>query len=183
MTIAPDTKDWTWVLERRCPQCGFDASLFPASQVPARARGDLPAWSARLALPDARIRPDESTWSPLEYGAHVRDVFRLFRTRLALMLNDEDPLFANWDQDASAIEERYEGQDPSVVVGELTAAAHDLASHLDRIDVDEWERTGRRSDGVAFTVASIVRYMIHDPIHHVWDVNGLRRGTDAATGR
>jgi hypothetical protein len=24
--IVPDTKDWTWVLERPCPECGFDAS-------------------------------------------------------------------------------------------------------------------------------------------------------------
>ena len=26
--ITPDTKDWTWVLERTCPECGFD----PAAQ-------------------------------------------------------------------------------------------------------------------------------------------------------
>jgi hypothetical protein len=26
--ITPDTKDWTWVLERACPECGFD----PAAQ-------------------------------------------------------------------------------------------------------------------------------------------------------
>ena len=25
MTITPDTKDWTWVLRERCPECGFDA--------------------------------------------------------------------------------------------------------------------------------------------------------------
>ena len=23
--IVPDDKDWTWVLERVCPECGFDA--------------------------------------------------------------------------------------------------------------------------------------------------------------
>ena len=25
-----DTKDWTWVLEQRCPECGFDAADFEA---------------------------------------------------------------------------------------------------------------------------------------------------------
>ena len=25
MSITPDTKDWTWVLERPCPECGFEA--------------------------------------------------------------------------------------------------------------------------------------------------------------
>ena len=23
MPIEPDTKDWTWVLDRRCEECGF----------------------------------------------------------------------------------------------------------------------------------------------------------------
>ncbi|HEY5013683.1 MAG TPA: DinB family protein, partial [Acidimicrobiia bacterium] len=31
--ITPDTKDWTWVLERPCPECGFDASAFAREQV------------------------------------------------------------------------------------------------------------------------------------------------------
>ena len=24
--IVPDTKDWTWVLDRPCEECGFDAT-------------------------------------------------------------------------------------------------------------------------------------------------------------
>jgi len=24
--IQPDTKDWTWVLSQRCPECGFTAT-------------------------------------------------------------------------------------------------------------------------------------------------------------
>ena len=29
MPIVPDDKDWTWVLERPCPECGFDAATVP----------------------------------------------------------------------------------------------------------------------------------------------------------
>jgi hypothetical protein len=25
VTILPDTKDWTWVLDRPCPECDYDA--------------------------------------------------------------------------------------------------------------------------------------------------------------
>jgi hypothetical protein len=89
------------------------------------------------------------------------------------MLNEEDPLYPNWDQDASAIAERYEEQDPETVVGSLTTNAEALAERLERISAVEWERPGRRSDGASFTVNSISRYMIHDPIHHVWDVEHL----------
>lgn len=177
MTIAPDTKDWTWVLERPCPQCGFDASTFPARQVPARLRADLPLWAGQLTRADARTRPDPATWSPLEYAAHVRDVFRLFRIRLALMLTEDDPLFAGWDQDATAIEDRYDLQDPAVVSEELTAAGEALAADFERVEGAQWRRPGRRADGASFTVDSFARYLVHDPVHHLWDVTGARATT------
>ena len=52
----------------------------------------------------------------------MRDVFRLFDARLGLMLDEDDPLFANWDQDETAVAERYGDQDPAVVAAELAAA-------------------------------------------------------------
>ncbi len=66
-------------------------------------------------------------------GCHVRDVFRIFDTRLALMLAEDDPEFENWDQDATAIQDDYAGQE-------------------------------------AFTVETLSRYLVHDPVHHLWDV-------------
>ena len=35
---------------------------------------------------------------------------------------------------------------------------------------NEWGRKGQRSDGAAFTIDTFGRYMVHDPIHHLWDV-------------
>ena len=32
--IVPDTKDWTWVLERPCPECGFDTAAQSLSDLP-----------------------------------------------------------------------------------------------------------------------------------------------------
>lgn len=87
------------------------------------------------------------------------------------MQRENDPLFPNWDQDASAIDDRYDEQDPEHVVDELGVAAETLARRLETINGEAWERPGRRSDGASFTIGTIARYMIHDPIHHVWDVN------------
>jgi hypothetical protein len=36
---------------------------------------------------------------------------------------------------------------------------------------DQWDRPGRRSDGAAFTVETFALSMIHDPVHHLWDVS------------
>lgn len=170
MPIVPDTKDWTWVLQRPCEQCGFDAGAFAPDEVAARIRENADAWPDVLARADAAVRPSADVWSPLEYAAHVRDVLRLFRYRIALMLAEDDPTFPSWDGDALAVAERYGEQDPARVAAELRAAAAEYADLLDTIPQDAWSRRGRRGDGTAFTVASLATYSAHDPMHHLRDV-------------
>jgi hypothetical protein len=87
------------------------------------------------------------------------------------MQTEDDPLYPNWDQDASAVEDRYEEQDPAEVVADLVVAAEQVATRLSGITGAAWERRGRRSDGASFTIDTIARYMVHDPIHHLWDVS------------
>jgi hypothetical protein len=165
-----DSKDWTWVLERACPECGFDASACACTEVATITRAQIAPWVRVLQRPDVahRSRPDH--WSALEYSCHVRDVFTLYDERLHLMLEHDDPLFANWDQDATAIESDYGAQEPARVTEELRAAATSLASTFDSVTGAQWQRRGRRSDGASFTIDSFARYFIHDPIHHLHDV-------------
>ncbi len=180
MPIVPDTKDWTWVLERPCPDCGYDASGLAATDVAGAVRANAASWRALLDHPSATVRPTDHQWSALEYACHVRDVYLRFVDRLALMLAVDDPTFENWDQDATARELRYAEQDPTVVVANLEDAGTRLAAAFDAVDGAEWDRTGTRSDGARFTVATLGRYLVHDPVHHVWDVtSGYARLSDA----
>ena len=121
MPIVPDTKDWTWVLRRPCPQCGFDASTFEPAEVAGKIRENAAQWPAVLARADAAVRPSPDVWSATEYAAHVRDVLRLFRFRVELMLQSDDPTFPSWDGDALAVSERYGEQEPARVAAELQA--------------------------------------------------------------
>jgi hypothetical protein len=170
MTIEPDTKNWTWVLERPCPDCAFDAATIVPRQIGVIIRDVASQWEAVLAHPLAVTRPAPHVWSPLEYGCHVRDVFRLFSYRLELMCTHDAPTFDNWDQDATAIADRYDLQDPNIVKRELVVAADELADRFDAVTGSEWSRLGMRSDGAAFSVESFGKYLLHDPIHHLWDV-------------
>ncbi len=178
--IVPDEKDWTWVLEQGCPDCGFDASTFPAVHVAALIRVNAQAWSRLLTpapLSEAallRRRPHPDRWAPIEYACHVRDVFALYHERLRLMLEEEDPLYPNWDQDATAVQERYAEQDIGLVSEQLLEAAFSLAAAFESVHGDQWQRPGRRGDGASFTVDSFSRYMVHDPVHHLFDVTGDR---------
>jgi hypothetical protein len=116
------------------------------------------------------VRPRDDQWSALEYACHVRDVFRIFDERLALMLEQDEPHFANWDQDETAVAERYGEQDPAQVLADLEAGGARIAARIEALTDDQLQRTGRRSDGAEFTVETLSRYLLHDPVHHVWDV-------------
>lgn len=169
--ITPDDKDWTWVLLEPCTDCGFDASACLATETAALIRANAADWANLHERGEiAAGRPDPSTWSSLEYACHVRDVFQRFDARMALMLTEDDPLFENWDQDATALDDRYEEQDPEVVITDLLAAADQIATRLEGVTGDEWDRPGRRSNGSVFTMDTLSRYLVHDPIHHIWDV-------------
>ena len=128
MPIVPDSKNWTWVLDERCPDCGFDAATVDLAEMAELVRGNVADWRPLLADEHARRRPDDETWSALEYACHVRDVFVLFDERLRLMLEQDGPQFENWDQDVTALDQRYDLQDPATVADELVAAGHDCAA-------------------------------------------------------
>lgn len=144
MPIVPDDKNWTWVLERRCPECDFDASTFDPATTAAVVEANAIEFERLLQDPHASERP-----------------------------------VPNWDQDETAIAERYREQDPHNVAGELRASAFLLAARFATVRGDLWQRTGFRLDGAAFTVDSFARYLVHDPVHHLWDV---QRGYAALAG-
>ncbi|MDE0801684.1 MAG: DinB family protein [Acidimicrobiales bacterium] len=141
--VTPDDKDWTWVLERACPECGFDTSTVDVARIGAMVR---------------------------EYACHVRDVLRIYLERLDLMLTEDGPHYPNWDQDTTAVDDRYDIADPAIVAAELTRSAADLAARFDAVRPGQYGRTGFRSDGASFTIDTFARYFIHDPVHHLWDV-------------
>ncbi len=175
--IVPDGKDWTWVLARPCPECGLDTAAVTREQIPEMIRANAASWRQLLAErspTELRARPDAATWSPLEYACHVRDVFTLYDQRLQLMLDTDDPLYPNWDQDATAVEQDYPSQAPAKVSEELWVAADRLAGHFAAVKAVAWSRPGRRSDGASFTVETFGRYLVHDPVHHLRDVLGDR---------
>ena len=168
--ITPDDKNWTWVIERPCADCGFVAGEFDVTRTGEAVRDLGQRWAKVLGRVDVSQRPSPSVWSPLEYGCHVRDVFRIFDRRLALMIEQVDPRFENWDQDKTAIDDDYQSQSSSVVADELLCASEVLADRFDSVKHDQWQRRGFRSDGSVFSVATIAQYLIHDPVHHLWDV-------------
>lgn len=168
--IAPDTKDWTWVLEQTCRECGFDPTAQTLTDVPGLMHDTAMVWSEVLRRADVRERPAPDVWSPLEYACHVRDVHRLFAERVELMLAEDEPRFADWDQDRTAIDAAYADQDPAEVDVDLIEAAGHVAGLYSTVSPATAGRRGLRSDGSEFTIETIGLYHLHDVVHHVHDV-------------
>lgn len=169
----PDIKDWTWTTRTRCPDCGLDAGTIDVAEVADRLEAAAVEWVQILTQnPAADRRPSPRVWSPLEYGAHVRDGFELYDARLVLMLVEDGPTFRNWDQDEAAIEADYLSLDPDQVAAEITAYSQTLVARIRALEESQLDRRGTRSDGAEFTVRSFLQYFLHDVVHHLWDVTG-----------
>ena len=170
--VPGDTKDWTWILERPCPECGFDGDRYPRATYADTVRQLGVSWRHVLdgEAGALRRRAEPDRWSTLEYACHVRDVFAVFHGRVELMLETDGVAFENWDQDATAVAERYDLADPPEVAATLSDNAERLAEAFSSVPDTAWTHCGVRSDGSRFTVESIGRYLLHDPIHHLHDV-------------
>ena len=86
------------------------------------------------------------------------------------MLTEDDPPFENWDEDSTALDARYWEEDPATVIHELEQAGAKLIASFEAVADNAWSRPGQRSDGAPFTVDTLSRYLLHDIVHHVWDV-------------
>lgn len=181
MAIDPDTKDWTWVLTRACLECGFDAPALGRDRLPGAIRDNATLWAVVLRTDDAAVRPSPHVWSPLEYACHVRDVNQFFAQRLALMLGEDNPTFANWDQDRTAVDDDYGSQVPADVAAAVVSSADRAASAYEGVPVDQWERFGTRSNGDVFTVDTLARYHLHDLVHHAHDVSHVTKRVTVAS--
>lgn len=187
--IVPDTKDWTWTTERRCDDCGFDASRVAAADLPGLLQDLTEPWGEVLAGDGVAVRAEPTRWSPLEYACHVHEVLEVFAGRFDLILEQDAPTLPNWDQDAAATQHGYAAADASRIAGEIPERAAALVAVLDRygapsgegVDRPEdsaeqprtpspWGRSAVRSDGAPFTALSLARYLTHDLAHHLHDV-------------
>jgi len=113
---------------------------------------------------------DQRTWTPLQYGCHVRDVCKMYEDRSRQMLKKrKPPTFTDWDYEAEVVKSDYAAQDPDKVAYELATNAGKYADLLDRVGGDEWDKQGVRADGSPLTVDSAARMALHDMSHHLWD--------------
>ena len=170
----------------QCAECGYsDAGVTAADAVTALRRFGkryrapltrfLPGEDGDALL---RRRPAPGVWSPLEYAAHVRDVFAWYDERIRRSLVEDRPSFDGPSHEEVAEAERYNEQDAVAVADALAANADRLADTLEAVPDDGWDRVHLRW-GQERSVLLVARRAVHEGNHHLLDIGrGLRANRD-----
>ena len=163
-----------------CSECGFDATTV----TPTTAEASVRALGRRYQAPLTRLlpgedadvvlrrRPGPTTWSALEYAAHMRDVIALWGWGLHQALTNDEPELSRPDPDIAdrtAAEESYNEQDPSTVANDLSANADRMADKVATITPLQWDR-GVSFGGERISVLAIVQKVAHEGRHHLLDI-------------
>ena len=180
MAIVPDDKDWTWVLERACPECGFDAGGFPREQVGDLIDVNVAEWVALAGEGVERLgeRPSADRWSGLEYACHVRDVLDVQRGRVERALVEDRPEYVPMGRDQRVVDDRYNEQDPRAVTDQLAANAEAIAATFEALTPEQWARVGvyQYPAPTERDMVWLGRHTVHEGHHHLLDVGRSLRG-------
>jgi hypothetical protein len=146
---------------------------------PRRYRA-LIATPGSLDGPDAvfRRRPDPSTWSALEYTAHVADRLDHLGPAVRRTTFENNPSIDVFDNERAS-EHAYNALERTEVLGWLDLACAELASVLESVRPDDWTRTGLLATGPRDAL-TLARDGVHEGAHHLRDV---QRVLDAVRGR
>jgi hypothetical protein len=158
----------------RCGECGFVYDLEGSSAAAGAIREGAERIAALVegAGGDGRNRGEPDTWSPLEYGCHVRDVLLVQRERVLAALRVDTPQPEPMGRDERVVDDGYADQDPVAVARQLRDAALLFTNVLDRLDDLGWERTliynyPERTERSLRWVAVHTR---HEVEHHLADI-------------
>lgn len=157
----------------RCEECGFEYVLEDAEKASSEILAGVAQLSALLEVGrDLDERRDSATWSPLEYGCHMRDVLLVQRERVLSARRTEKPAFDPMGRDERVEHDGYATQDPGDIVRQLADAAAMFANVLDRIPPADWDRTVIYSYPKPWerSLRWVAVHTVHEVRHHSLDV-------------
>jgi DinB superfamily len=171
---------WEWhrIQADPCPQCGYHPAALPRPSLAEAILEEAAAWRAFLSQTDEeflRTTTEFGIFTPIQYGAHVRDMLQVAGDRILLGIEQDNPVVPihnppqeEWD--------RYSRLTREELAADLTSEADRLAGILAGIDPSAWNRIVINDRGVygvySFTLAGLACNAAHEAHHHLLDAKG-----------
>jgi hypothetical protein len=162
----------------QCEECGFDSDVLEPADLIAAVRTFGKRYRAPVTrfLPNedgpavVRERPAPDVWSALEYVVHVRDALGFYDDRIRRVVEEDRPQLERFDFGPAAGKKNEE--DPSEAAQAVAAISEQLASRLESLSSEQWDRVGLSSDGDGGerTVRILAARAVHEGQHHLLDV-------------
>ena len=178
---------WQWhrIQMDPCPQCGDHPASLPPDSLGPLALERAEAWRdflSRAAADFLRTSPEFGVFSPIQYGAHVRDIVRVYTDRMVLGLEQDAPTVPIFNPPQEEWE-RYNQLDADELGASIVAQAQRLADLTAEIAPENWRRIVVNDRGVygvySFTVAGLACNAVHETHHHLLDATGtLEQATE-----
>ena len=165
-------EDGRWI--ERCDECHFDGASWDTVGAQQFLRSLAASWRTLLDRAPSKLlrtRPEPSTWSPVEYLAHCRDVTTVLREIVQRHVTEDDPTIPERSAtDGLEI-------DVEATLAELDDAAGGLADDVDAYSEADLARPVEIGDKQA-DVLVLVLHAVHDADHHLFDVRRQLVGHD-----
>ncbi len=130
------------------------------------------------------LRDGPKGWTTLEVVCHLCDFDEIFRERVKLVVEQDDPTFPMADQDKLAVERAYNQQDLGQAYQALCAARQALIRQFESLTDEQWERTGQHPARGHFTMTDVLTHVAwHDANHLEQITRILTQGESALSSR
>jgi hypothetical protein len=170
--------DWPRIQVEPCPQCGYNPAAVPPASLGERLVGLSGEWGDFLQKADdshLRTNPGPGIFSPMQYGAHVRNILMIAGDRMLLGLSQDNPVAPGHSLNQDEWES-YNRLDPGELAVDLDSQARRLAGIMAGVGPSDWSRTivnDRGRDGVyTFSIRGLACNAVHEAHHHLLDADG-----------
>ena len=122
------------------------------------------------------LNDGDKGWTVLEVVCHLRDFDVIFRDRVNMMRNLENPALPAWDHEALAVERSYNEKNLVEAYSALATSRRQFVVLLEDLGDAEWRRTGNHPERAHFTMLdALMQVGLHD-VMHLEQITRILRG-------